>query len=115
MTQINSAKVLSARTKRSANRVRQALKMAAMALAHSACALGAFYRRPCSRIDKPRPNTATAHKLTRRVYFRLTRGAALIDQGQQRYEDQQRSRSVAALKRRAAALGFELQPAAAPA
>jgi transposase len=30
--------------------------------------------------------------------------------GQQRYEEQQRQRSIAALKRRAAALGFQINP-----
>jgi transposase len=109
-TKISGGKVLSANTKRSANRVRQALKMAAMSLSHSTSALGAFYRRLCSRMDKPRANTAAAHKLARMVYFMLTRGQAFVDQGQQRYEDQQRQRSIAALKRRAAALGFQINP-----
>ena len=113
-TKISGGKVLSAGTKRSANRVRQALKMAAMALSRSDSALGAFYRRLCSRMDKPKANTATAHKLARMIYFMLTRGEAFVDQGQQRYEEQQRERSVAALKRRAARLGFQLQPAAVP-
>jgi hypothetical protein len=44
------------------------------------------------------------------VYFMLTRGEAFVDEGQQRYEDQQHERSVAALKRRAHALGFQLNP-----
>jgi transposase len=114
-TKISGGKVLSAKTKRSANRVRQALKMAAMSLSHSDSALGAFYRRLCSRMDKPRANTAVAHKLARMVYFMLTRGEAFVDKGQQHYEEQQRQRSVAALKRRAAALGFALSPAVAPA
>jgi hypothetical protein len=109
-TKISGGKVLSAKTKRSANRVRQALKMAAMSLWHSDSALGAFYRRLCSRMDKPRANTAVAHKLARMVYFMLTRGEAFVDKGQQHYEEQQRQRSVAALKRRAAALGFEISP-----
>ena len=109
-TKISGGKVLSARTKRSANRVRQALKMAAMSLSHSDSALGSFYRRLCARMDKPRANTATAHKLARMVYFMLTRGEAFVGQGQQRYEEQQRERSVAALKRRAAAFGFQLNP-----
>lgn len=109
-TKISGGKVLSARTKRSANRVRQALKMAAMSLSHSDSALGAFYRRLCSRMDKPRANTATAHKLARMVYFMLTRGEAFVDEGQQRYEAQQHERSVAALRRRAAALGFQINP-----
>jgi transposase len=64
----------------------------------------------CRRMDKPRANTATAHKLARMVYFMLTRGEAFVDQGQQRYEEQQRQRSIVALKRRAAALGFQINP-----
>ncbi len=110
-TKISGGKVLSSGTKRSANRARQALKMAAMSLSHSDSALGAFYRRLCGSMDKPRANTATAHKLARMVYFMLTRGEAFVDQGQQHYEEQQRQRSVAALKRRAASLGFVLSPA----
>jgi hypothetical protein len=43
-TKISGGKVLSAGTKRSASRARQALKMAAMSLSRSDSALGAFYR-----------------------------------------------------------------------
>ena len=114
-TKISGGKVRNARTRRSANRIRQALKMAAMSLARSDSALGAFYRRLCTRMDKPRANTAVAHKLARMVYFMLTRGEAFVDQGQQRYEEQQRQRSIAALSRRATALGFRLEPAITPA
>ena len=84
--------------------------MAAMTLSHSGSALGAFYRRLCARTDKPRANTATAHKLARMVCFVLTRGEAFVDRGQQRYEERQRQRSIVALKRRAAALGFQINP-----
>ena len=111
-TKISGGKVLSARTRRSANRVRQALKLAAMSLSRNDSALGAFYRRLCARMDKPRANTAVAHKLARMVYFMLTRGEAFVDQGQHRYEEQQRERSIAALRRRASALGFEITPTA---
>jgi transposase len=114
-TKISGGKVLSAKTKRSSNRVKQALKMAAMSLSHCDSALGAFYRRMAARMDKPRANTATAHKLARMVYFMLTRGEAYVDQGQQHYEEQQRQRSIAALKRRAATLGFAIMPTVAPA
>jgi len=113
-TKISGGKVLSAKTKRSANRVRQALKMAAMSLSHSDSELGKFYRLLCRRMDKPRANTATAHTLARMLYFMLTRGEDFVDQGQQRYEEQQRQRSIAALKRRAAALGFEKNPTPCP-
>lgn len=111
-TKISGGKVLSSKTKRSVNRVRQALKMAAMSLAHSDSALGAFYRRLCARMDKPSANTAVAHKLARMVYFMLTRGEDFVDQGQQRYEEQQHQRSIAALKRRAKDLGFVISPVA---
>ena len=60
-------------------------------------------------------NTATAHKLARMVYFMLTRGEDFVDLGQQRYQEQQRERSIAALKRRAAALGFVINPNSASA
>ena len=109
-TKISGGKVLSSKTKRSLNRVRQALKMAAMSLSRSDSALGAFYRRLCARMDKPSANTAVAHKLARMVYFMLTRGEEFVDQGQQRYEEQQLARSVATLKRRAKALGFDVTP-----
>ena len=113
-TKISGGKILSAKTERSANRVRQALKMAVMSLSHSDTALGAFYRRLCSRMDKPRANAAVAHKLARMVYLMLTRGEAFVDKGQQNYEEQQRQRSGAALNRRAAALGFDISPTSVP-
>lgn len=109
-TKISGGKVLACATKRSANRVRQTLKMAAMSLCHSDSALGSFYRRLCARMDKPRANTAVAHKLARMVYFMLTRGEEFVDQGQEEYEEKQRQRDIAALKRRATSLGFELNP-----
>ena len=84
--------------------------MAAMSLSRSDSALGAYYRRLCARMDKPSANTAVAHKLARMVYFMLTRGEEFVDKGQQHYEEQQLARSVAALKRRATALGFAIAP-----
>ena len=109
-TKISGGKVLSSGTKRSASRARQALKLAVQSLSRNDSALGAFYRRLCARMDKPKANTAVAHKLARMVYFMLTRGEAFVDQGQQRYEEQQRQRSIAALKRRAKALGYQITP-----
>ena len=67
----------------------------------------------CARMDKPSANTAVAHKLARMGYYMLTRGEEFVDQGQQRYEELQLVRSVAALKRRASALGFVITPATA--
>ena len=45
----------------------------------------------------------------------LTRGEAFVAEGQHRYEEQQRERSIAALKRRAAALGFQIDSTSVPA
>jgi transposase len=64
-------------------------------------------------MDKPRANTAVAHKLARMLFFMLTRGEDYVDQGQTQYEEQQRQRSIVALKRRAAAMGFVITPAPA--
>ncbi len=47
------------------------------------------------------------------LYFMITRGEDFVDRGQQQYEEQQRQRSIAALKRRAADLGFYITPATA--
>ena len=60
-------------------------------------------------MEKPRANTAVAYKLARMVYCMLTRGEAFVDQRQQHFEEQQKQRSVAALKRRDAALGFHIE------
>jgi transposase len=84
-----------------------------MSLSRNSSALGAFYRRLCARMDKPRANTAVAHKLARMLFFMLTRGEDYVDQGQNRYEEQQLQRSISALKRRAAAMGFVITPAPA--
>lgn len=79
-----------------------------MSLARYESALEACYLRLCARMDKPSANTAVAHKLAHIVYFTLTRGDEFVDQGQQRYEEQQLQRNVAAFKRRAKTLGSVL-------
>lgn len=114
-TRITGGKRLSGQTRRSANRVKQALRMAAMNLVRSHSALGAYYRRLCSRMDKPRAITAAAHKLARLIYFMLTRGEEYVDRGQAYYEERHRDRVVASLKRKAASLGMQLMPSANPA
>ena len=91
--------------------------MAAQALRKSSSALGAYHRRLCARMDRPKAitATATAHKLARLVYFMLTKGQAYTDAGQQYYEDRYRERVVQSLTKRARTLGFQLVPAVAPA
>lgn len=83
-TKISGGKVLSSATKPCANRAAQALRMAAQALRKSQTALGARHRRLCSRMDKPKAITASAHKLARLVYFMLTKGQSFVEAGQDR-------------------------------
>ena len=76
-TKISGGRLLSGTTKRTANRVAQALKMDAISLRASQSALGAYFRRMCARLDKGKAVTAVAHKLARLIYAMLTKGAAL--------------------------------------
>ena len=64
-TKITGGKVMSGKTKRVANRAVQALRLAAAALRSSQSVLGAYFRRMCGRMDKPKAVTAAAHKLAR--------------------------------------------------
>jgi|GEM_PF-2012314 len=76
-TQITGGKVMSGKTKRCANHAAQALRLAAAALRPSQSALGAYCRRMCARIDKPKAVAAAAHKLARLIYTMLTQGGGI--------------------------------------
>jgi len=109
-TKITGGKVMSGKTKRCANRAAQALRLAAAALRASQSALGAYYRRICSRMDKAKAVTAAAHKLARLIYSMLTKGEEYTDQGQAYYEERYRQRVLHNLNRRAQQLGMTLVP-----
>jgi transposase len=112
-TRITGGKRTSGVTKRIANRVAQALKLAAQGLHRSQCALGAYYRRMAARLGAGKAITATAHKLARLVYAILTKGEEFIQRTQDHYEHQVRARTVRYLHKKAASLGFVLQPTTA--
>jgi transposase len=107
-TKITGGKLMSGKTKRCANRAAQALRLAAAALRSSQSALGAYFRRLCSRMDKPKAVTAAAHKLARLIYAMLTKGEEYTDQGQDYYEQRYRQRVLLNLSRRAQQLGMKL-------
>jgi transposase len=107
-TKITGGKVLSGKTKRCANRAAQALRLAAAALRTSQSALGAYFRRLCARMDKPKAITAAAHKLARLIYTMLTKGEEYTDQGQAYYEERYRERLLRHLSQRASKLGMQL-------
>jgi transposase len=114
-TKITGGKVMSGKTKRCANRAAQALRMAAASLRTSQSALGAYFRRLCSRMDKPKAIAAAAHKLARLIYTMLTKGEEYTDQGQAYYEERYRERVLHHLAKRADKIGMKLVPAASTA
>ena len=114
-TKITGGKVLSGKTKRCANRAAQALRLAAAALRSSKSALGAYFRRMCSHMDKPKAVTAAAHKLARLIYTLLTKGEEYTDQGQDYFEERYRERVIRQITQRAAKLGLSVVPTPQPA
>ena len=114
-TKITGGKVMSGKTKRCANHAAQALRLAAAALRTSQPALGAYFRRMCSRMDKAKAVTAAAHKLARLLYTMLTKGQEYTDKGQDYYEERYRQRVMHHLAKRAEKLGMHLVPIPQPA
>jgi hypothetical protein len=109
-TKITGGKVMSGKIKRCANRAAQALRLAATGLRTSESALGAYFRRICSRMDKPKAIAAAAHKLVRLIYTMLTKGEEYMDQGQDYYEKRYQVHVVQNLSQRAAKLGMKMVP-----
>ena len=107
---ITGGKVISSKTKPSANRASAALRLAANALHRSDSALGAFLRRKKAHLGAPKAITATAHKLARLIYTMLRYGQEYVDAGAEHYERQYQQRALRAAKRRAAQLGYQLVP-----
>ncbi len=107
---ITGGKVISSRTKPSANWAAKALRLAANALHRSDSALGAFLRRKKSHLGAPKAITATAHKLARIIYFMLRYGQDYVDAGAEYYERQYQQRALRAATRRATQLGYQLVP-----
>ena len=113
-SKISGGKVLSSRTRRSANRATSLLRLAAVSVGKTSTALGAFFRRLAARIGKAKAVTATARKLAVLFYNTLRHGAAYVDPGANYYEERYRQRTITNLRRRADALGFALVEATAP-
>jgi transposase len=105
---ISGGRILSAATRRSANRAAALLRIAAVNIGRTQTALGAFYRRLAARIGKAQAVTATARKLAVLFYKALRFGMAYADPGVSAYEARYRHRLVQHLQRRAKSLGFTL-------
>jgi len=110
---VSGGKVLSSKTKASKNRAAGAFRQAAASVARSDSELGAYYRRMMGRKGPGAAITATAHKLAR-IYYNLVKNGREYDEGGSRaYEERQRERAVANLRKRAKGMGYELVAVAA--
>ena len=87
--------------------------MCAQSVGRTQTPLGMFYRRMKSRIGGKGACTATAHKLARLVYRMLKYGRAYVKQGMDEYAAKMQASAERIVRKKAAALGFELTPRAA--
>jgi len=108
---VSGGKVLSSHTRKTTNRVAALLRLAAVTVGKTNTALGAFYRRLAARIGKAKAVTATARKIAVLFYSAMRFGMKYVDPGADRYEQRYKERVIKQLHRRAAELGFSLQPA----
>jgi transposase len=105
---ISGGRLLSSKTRRSANRAAALLRIAAVNVGRTQTALGAFYRRLAARIGKAKAVTATARKLAILFYKALRFGMTYVDPGTSYYEERYRQRVIHNLQRRAHGLGLKL-------
>lgn len=110
--QISGGKVIKHERVKTKNRVAEALRMAASALIHSDSYLGARSRHLRSRLGPGKAIKAMAAHLARLIYRMLTHGQAWVDRGAEQHEIKRAQREKLALERKAATLGFRLEPAA---
>jgi transposase len=105
---ISGGRVLRSHPLPTRNRAGQAFRQAATAVSSSPSAFGSYYRRKRSQGGPQFAQVATAHKMARTVYFLLKHRIPFVEIGAAAYDQKQRDREVASLRRKAARLGFIL-------
>jgi transposase len=93
-----------------ASRLKQAFRICAQSVGRTRAPLGMFYRRIRGRIGGMGACTATAHKLARLVYRMLKYGRDYVKQGMDEYAAKMQANAERLLRKKAAALGFDLTP-----
>ena len=109
---ISGGQILSTRTRKVNNCLTVALRMAALSLHRSQSYLGQYFRRMKSRLGTPAAITAAAHKLARILFHLITTRQAFDESVFTAMEERARRRHLSRLMKNAAALGFQLTPAA---
>jgi hypothetical protein len=92
------------------SRVRDALRMAALAVRNSRTALGAYYRNIAFRKGANVAVFATARKIAQHIYRMLRYGTDYADAGLDAYEERCRERRIRNLKNNARTLGYAVTP-----
>jgi transposase len=109
----SASKVLRRRTRRSQNRLRQALRMAASSLHREKGYLGDKYRRLRARLGAPKAITAMAHQLARIIWTLITRqipfDLAVFADHEKLHQQRQLKRLVTSARQ----MGYQLTPIAA--
>jgi hypothetical protein len=105
---ITGGRIKSSKTRKNANRAANAFRLSAQSLTRSPSAAGAFYRRMRARLGAPQANTATAHKLARIFYYMWKNGVPYHDKGANYYEQTYRDRVLRNMKKKARALGYNI-------
>jgi transposase len=108
----SGGKILSAKTRRTKNRLNHALRVAAQTLHRSQTHLGAYYRKMRTRLGAPKAITAAAHKLARIIFHLLTTGQAYDESVFAADEQRRRTHIENRLRRQAKEFGFQLIPLA---
>lgn len=109
----SAGKVLRRRTRRSQNRVRYALRMAASSLHHDKSFLGQKYRRLRTRLGAPKAIVAMAHQLARIIWTLISRQLPFDPSVFAYQEKLNEQRRLKALKASARQMGYQLAPIAA--
>ena len=109
----SAGKVLRRRTRRSQNRVRYALRMAASSLHHDKSYLGDKYRRLRTKLGAPKAIVAMAHQMARIIWTLITRQIP-FDQSLFAYHEKvNEQRRLKRLQASAQQMGYQLTPIAA--
>jgi hypothetical protein len=105
---ISGGKVLRQKSRKSNNRVANALRMAAQSLWRSNSYLGARYRHLKARLGGQKAVKAMARYLACLIYRLLTKGQAYVDRGAAHFASKRAERELLGLRRKAAELGMQL-------
>jgi len=112
---ISGGKIMGAHTKKCANRLKKALRMAAQGACHGDNEIGVYGRRMKTKLGGASAVTAVAHKLARIVYAVLTTRQAYDGEQHRRYERRREQRTLEQLRKKAKKMGFELTAIQQPA